>query len=74
MIQITPSQYIQSHTVLSKMAHKYADTPVIVMGGELNDVREAAEGCVWLTDIFACLLIKVRPSSGLHDIRHLGLE
>ena len=29
------------------MAHKYANTPVIVMGGELNDVREAAEGYVY---------------------------
>jgi len=41
--ELSPNQYIQSHTVLKSVVNKYADSPVLVLGGKLGDVRSVAE-------------------------------
>lgn len=41
--QIKPTQYIQAHTVLKTVVDKYADAPVLVLGGRNDDVRRVAE-------------------------------
>ncbi|KAH7920693.1 HAD-superfamily hydrolase [Leucogyrophana mollusca] len=43
-VQIDPAQYIQAHTILKTVAHKYADVPVLVLGGKGDTVRKVAEG------------------------------
>ncbi|KAJ7287762.1 HAD-like domain-containing protein [Mycena rebaudengoi] len=40
--KIWPNQYIQAHTILKSLAHKYADVPVLVLGGKLDEVRQVA--------------------------------
>lgn len=47
MLQITESQFIQSHTVLKSVVHKYKDSTVLVLGGKGEDVRRVAEGYVY---------------------------
>ncbi|RDB24812.1 putative CDP-alcohol phosphatidyltransferase class-I family protein C22A12.08c [Hypsizygus marmoreus] len=42
-IKISPSQYVQAHTILKSLSHKYADEPVLVLGGKLDAVRRVAE-------------------------------
>ncbi|KAF8893928.1 HAD-like domain-containing protein [Infundibulicybe gibba] len=43
-VQIQPSQYLQAHTILTEeFARKYADRPVLVLGGKLDKVRQVAE-------------------------------
>lgn len=44
--EIDPSQYIQAHTILKTLVHKYTDTPVLVLGGMRDDVRHVANKCV----------------------------
>ncbi|KAJ3534081.1 hypothetical protein NM688_g7188 [Phlebia brevispora] len=41
--EIRPSQFIQAHTVLKTVVHKYADHPVLVLGGRNDDIRKVAE-------------------------------
>ncbi|KAH9485204.1 putative CDP-alcohol phosphatidyltransferase class-I family protein C22A12.08c [Psilocybe cubensis] len=41
---ISPSQYCQAHTILRRSAHEYQDKPVLVLGGELDTVRQVAKG------------------------------
>ena len=43
IVQIRPSQFIQAHTVLKTVVNKYADTPVLVLGGRNDDIRKVAE-------------------------------
>lgn len=43
-VQIKPEQYIQAHTVVRSIVHKYADTPVLVLGGRGDTLRQVAEG------------------------------
>ncbi|KAF7301257.1 hypothetical protein MIND_00690500 [Mycena indigotica] len=40
--KIEPEQYIQAHTVLKTLSHKYHDSPVLVLGGKLDQVRQVA--------------------------------
>ncbi|KAF8629173.1 hypothetical protein AX17_005758 [Amanita inopinata Kibby_2008] len=40
---ISPSQYIQAHTILKKKNDRYADKPVLVLGGQLDAARRVAE-------------------------------
>ncbi|KAF8170279.1 HAD-like domain-containing protein [Mycena galopus ATCC 62051] len=40
--EIHPRQYIQAHTILNLMAPQYTNTPVLVLGGKLGQVREVA--------------------------------
>ncbi|KAF7796076.1 hypothetical protein EIP86_007247 [Pleurotus ostreatoroseus] len=42
--EIKPSQFIQAHTVLKTVVDKYADEPVLVLGGRNDDLRKVAEG------------------------------
>ncbi|KZP18676.1 HAD-superfamily hydrolase [Athelia psychrophila] len=42
--EIKPSQFLQAHTIFKAMAHKYADTPVLVIGGKNDVLRKVAEG------------------------------
>ena len=42
--QIKPSQLIQAHTILKSVAHKYAESPVLVIGGKYDVLRKVAEG------------------------------
>ncbi|OJT10260.1 hypothetical protein TRAPUB_13214 [Trametes pubescens] len=42
--QLQISQIVQAHTILKSVAHKYADKPVLVLGGRNDDVRKVAEG------------------------------
>ena len=37
---------VQSHTILRSLAYKYADEPVLVLGGINDAVRKVAEGRV----------------------------
>ncbi|KAF8070355.1 HAD-like domain-containing protein [Lyophyllum atratum] len=41
--QINPSQYVQAHTILKTLTHKYSDKAVLVLGGKLDSARKAAE-------------------------------
>lgn len=43
-IPIRANQMVQSHTVLRSLAHKYAEEPVLVLGGINDSVRKVAEG------------------------------
>ncbi|KAG1742113.1 HAD-like domain-containing protein [Suillus lakei] len=43
-VQINPDQFIQAHTVLKSVVHKYADVPVLVLGGKGDTLRRVAEG------------------------------
>ncbi|KAJ7647569.1 HAD-like domain-containing protein [Roridomyces roridus] len=40
--EIRPTQYIQAHTILKTLSSKYEDTPVLVLGGKLDQVRKVA--------------------------------
>ncbi|KAF7984261.1 hypothetical protein HWV62_16102 [Athelia sp. TMB] len=42
--EIKPSQFLQAHTIFKATAHKYADTPVLVLGGKDDVLRKVAEG------------------------------
>lgn len=42
--KIKSSQFIQAHTILKSVAHKYADLPVLVLGGKYDVLRKVAEG------------------------------
>ncbi|KAF9453937.1 HAD-superfamily hydrolase [Macrolepiota fuliginosa MF-IS2] len=42
-IQIEEDQYIQAHTVLKTLAHKYAKKPVLIFGGRLDALRKVAQ-------------------------------
>lgn len=41
--QIHAQQFIQSHTILNSLAHTFADTPTLVLGGRGDAVRKVAE-------------------------------
>ncbi|KAJ7128944.1 HAD hydrolase [Mycena crocata] len=41
-LEIVPEQYIQAHTILKTLSHKYSNTPVLVLGGKLDQVRRVA--------------------------------
>jgi ribonucleotide monophosphatase NagD (HAD superfamily) len=41
--EISPSQYIQAHTILKSIAHSYAEDPVLVLGGRPGVCRKLAE-------------------------------
>ncbi|KAI0780322.1 HAD hydrolase [Fomes fomentarius] len=41
---IYSNQIVQAHTILKSVAHKYADKPVLVLGGRGDVVRKVAEG------------------------------
>ncbi|PCH43585.1 HAD hydrolase [Wolfiporia cocos MD-104 SS10] len=41
---IHPHQFVQSHTILKSVVHKYADLPVLVLGGRNDEVRRVAKG------------------------------
>ncbi|OBZ66089.1 putative CDP-alcohol phosphatidyltransferase class-I family protein C22A12.08c [Grifola frondosa] len=43
-VPIHSSQIIQAHTVLKSIAAKYANDPVLVLGGKLDEIRQVAEG------------------------------
>lgn len=46
LLQIHSKQIVQAHTILKSVAHKYADKPVLVLGGRNDVVRKVAEGLV----------------------------
>jgi ribonucleotide monophosphatase NagD (HAD superfamily) len=43
--KITTSNFMQSHTILKTSVHKYADKPVLVLGGKGDVLRKVAERC-----------------------------
>ncbi|KAI0733118.1 HAD-like domain-containing protein [Fomitopsis betulina] len=42
--KIDAKQFIQSHTIIKTIAKKYANRPVLVLGGRHDEVRKVAEG------------------------------
>ncbi|KAJ7078847.1 HAD-like domain-containing protein [Mycena belliarum] len=40
--EIKAAQYIQAHTILKTMSYKYTNTPVLVLGGKRDQVRQVA--------------------------------
>ncbi|KAI0633736.1 HAD hydrolase [Trametes polyzona] len=42
-VELASNQILQAHTILKSVAHKYADKPVLVLGGRNDDVRKVAE-------------------------------
>ncbi|KAJ7209577.1 HAD-like domain-containing protein [Mycena pura] len=40
--KIEPQQYVQAHTILKSLVHKYTDSPVLVLGSKLDQVRQVA--------------------------------
>ena len=47
--KVETSQYCQAHTILKKFAGQYFDTPVLVLGGHLDTVRQVANRYVIVT-------------------------
>ncbi|KAL7281110.1 hypothetical protein ACG7TL_004417 [Trametes sanguinea] len=43
-VEIHSNQIVQAHTILKSVVHKYADKPVLVLGGRNDVVRKVAEG------------------------------
>ncbi|KAI0325483.1 HAD-superfamily hydrolase [Cubamyces sp. BRFM 1775] len=43
-VELQHTQILQAHTILKSVVHKYADKPVLVLGGRNDDVRKVAEG------------------------------
>jgi hypothetical protein len=43
LVQIDASQYLQAHTILKKHAQRFADEPILVLGGKRDVVRRVAE-------------------------------
>ncbi|KAH9894895.1 HAD-like domain-containing protein [Cubamyces lactineus] len=43
-VELQQTQILQAHTILKSVVHKYADKPVLVLGGRNDDVRKVAEG------------------------------
>jgi len=41
--EITTSNFMQAHTILKSQAHKYANKPVLVLGGKGDTLRKVAE-------------------------------
>ncbi|THH18163.1 hypothetical protein EW146_g2776 [Bondarzewia mesenterica] len=41
--EIKPSQFMQAHTILKSCAHKFADKPVLVLGGKTDELRKVAQ-------------------------------
>jgi len=41
--EVTTSNFMQSHTILKSITHKYANKPVLVLGGKGNVLRKVAE-------------------------------
>lgn len=44
--QVSPTQYIQSHTVLKSISGEYTDKPVLVLGGKGDVIRQVVLGSV----------------------------
>ncbi|CDO77700.1 hypothetical protein BN946_scf184969.g51 [Trametes cinnabarina] len=44
ILKIHSNQIVQAHTILKSVVHKYADKPVLVLGGRNDTVRKVAEG------------------------------
>ncbi|KAF4620277.1 hypothetical protein D9613_000334 [Agrocybe pediades] len=42
-LPISTSQYCQAHTILKKLSPQYADSPVLVLGGQYDTVRNVAK-------------------------------
>ena len=62
--QIKPSQFIQAHTVLKTVVDKYADAPVLVLGGRNDDLRKVAEGHVFVLGMRARSVLTHGMSAG----------
>ncbi|KAI0829926.1 HAD hydrolase [Trametes gibbosa] len=43
-VELEGNQILQAHTILKSVAHKYADKPVLVLGGRNDVVRQVANG------------------------------
>lgn len=43
-VNIRPTQFLQSHTILKALSPKFANDPVLVLGGKFDNVRRVAEG------------------------------
>ena len=41
--KITTANFMQSHTILKSSTHKYANKPVLVLGGKGDVLRKVAE-------------------------------
>jgi hypothetical protein len=44
--QVSPSQYIQSHTILKSISHNYVDKPALVLGGKRDVMKQVILGLV----------------------------
>ena len=42
--KIEISQYLQGHTILRTLVNKFADVPVLALGGKNNRIRSVVEG------------------------------
>ena len=42
-VQLDLNQIVQAHTILKSVVHKYADKPVLVLGGRNDVVRKVAQ-------------------------------
>ncbi|TBU38601.1 HAD hydrolase [Dichomitus squalens] len=42
-VEIHSNQIVQAHTILKSVVHKYADKPVLVLGGRNDEIRKVAE-------------------------------
>ncbi|KAI9510922.1 HAD-like domain-containing protein, partial [Russula earlei] len=67
--EITTSMFMQSHTILKSSAHKYADKPVLVLGGKRDVLRRVAES-YGLRQVYTTLDVKAwNPSVWpFHDL------
>jgi hypothetical protein len=42
--QVSPAQYIQSHTILKSISHNYFGKPVLALGGKGDIIKNVVRG------------------------------
>lgn len=59
--KLSSTQLVQAHTILKELKHKYADKPVLILGGRGNKGREVAERWELRLDSFPVMAYRRLP-------------
>ena len=76
--KITTSTFMQSHTILKSSTHKYANRPVLVLGGRGDILRKVAERCKKMNSLVSHHLMttgnQLRSQTRVYNFGHQGME